>query len=424
MFNQFEISKKIQQLVSEYNKTDVVSEKLNLLNKLIKLDPNNHFFNYFLAKIYYNNLNDKRCVEYFDKAIILNQKEDYSYYLDASVACLYFLEFEKCLKYFNKALHCLQSKENSYTDRYLISFNANIVKNVINRDFVEKPKDKSKKIAICFSGRLTSKEFDSFKEKIIDNYDKVDIFVHTWYSNDIDYSFLEKIKVKDYLIEKFSNEKFEKTSLFLKSKIKEIRPSLNNMTMDEFYEINRFFENDAPMFYGINKSFELKRKYEEENNFKYDVVIRARWDVNVVNHLNLDNFELEKNTIYLPVLTKYEADEKRNKCISHIDQQHCSAYCLPTPFKSDKIYNNPVDNAIRNVCQINNLVYYDWWLTDIFLFGDSETMDNFSMIYNYLHSDILNIYPIPEALMHCYIDHKKIKVKNVHNCSFLLVKKH
>ena len=62
--------------------------------------------------------------------------------------------------------------------------------------------------------RLTEKEFNTFKEKIIDNYDTVDIYVHTWYNKDIDYSFLDKINVKDYLIEKFSNEKFKKQVAF------------------------------------------------------------------------------------------------------------------------------------------------------------------------------------------------------------------
>ena len=87
----------------------------------------------------------KNCVKYLENAVQLKDEKEYIYFLDTAVACLYHLEFKKCLKYFYEALKCLEYKENSYTEKYLISYNANIVKNVLSRSSIEKPKIEIKK---------------------------------------------------------------------------------------------------------------------------------------------------------------------------------------------------------------------------------------------------------------------------------------
>jgi hypothetical protein len=55
------------------------------------------------------------------------------------------------------------------------------------------------------------------------------------------------------------------------------------------------------MFYGIEEVFKLKQEYENVHNFKYDLVIRMRFDSYV--HSFLTDFEFlnnEENTIHVP----------------------------------------------------------------------------------------------------------------------------
>jgi hypothetical protein len=53
--------------------------------------------------------------------------------------------------------------------------------------------------------------------------------------------------------------------------------------------------NSYSQIYKISNSINLKSKYEKENNFNYDVVVRLRPDNLMVNHFN---FEIDPNTIY------------------------------------------------------------------------------------------------------------------------------
>ena len=50
--------------------------------------------------------------------------------------------------------------------------------------------------------------------------------------------------------------------------------------------------------YSIHKCNELKKNYEIENNFKYDFVIRTRYDFGLSEPIYIDNFD--RNIIYAP----------------------------------------------------------------------------------------------------------------------------
>ena len=52
------------------------------------------------------------------------------------------------------------------------------------------------------------------------------------------------------------------------------------------------------MFYSIYKSNSLKKEYELENNFIYDLVVRLRFDLKFTNQLDIDGYK--KNIEYKP----------------------------------------------------------------------------------------------------------------------------
>ena len=147
------------------------------------------------------------------------------------------------------------------------------------------------KIALCLSGYLrTFKEcWPSIKENLIQN-NGVDIFIHTYdklghssgwrspidLSENIDMKFLESIpNVKIIVTEKWDDIKYKF------EKFRKYQPNVTNINVI------------ATIFYKIYMCNELKKQYEKEHNFIYDIVIRTRGDQVFTKKINWD-FPLNK----------------------------------------------------------------------------------------------------------------------------------
>ena len=186
------------------------------------------------------------------------------------------------------------------------------------------------KIAICFSGQPRSWEkchesWFKFIEKIkqIYNATEVDIFCHAWDFNtppneiisganhkglgpkgtneigdwttisgdiiteDEKNRFLNILKPKSYLFENEEKSKSRKDEIFNRGKFEE-------STYGE-----PAYVWPASQFYGVMRAAHLKKKYEFENGFKYDICIRLRYD------LFFNDFEIEERiherSMILPV---------------------------------------------------------------------------------------------------------------------------
>lgn len=61
-----------------------------------------------------------------------------------------------------------------------------------------------------------------------------------------------------------------------------------DMTVNKYPETN--VENTVRMFQGIRRCNQLKSRYEVENGFVYDFVVRVRSDVQIVSQLDLGKF--------------------------------------------------------------------------------------------------------------------------------------
>lgn len=142
------------------------------------------------------------------------------------------------------------------------------------------------RVAVLLSGQFRDsyKEFQTIKKNLIDKYD-ADVFIYYTPSADIDFNPTRlinlynpiHIEVGEYPIE--INTLIEKSNQFITA------PESNVTSI--FY-----------MWYGIMKVNELKIKYENDNLFKYDLVVRSRFDTELLNSVTLKDLP---NSIFLPI---------------------------------------------------------------------------------------------------------------------------
>jgi len=183
------------------------------------------------------------------------------------------------------------------------------------------------KIAVCYSGFLRDiqSNISNFQTNIIrDN--QVDYFIHTW---DVDEYFSEIKFAEEYLKPKFlfaeKPKSFEINPYdFINSKVieEEYREELefniekleslgenkkvfppasikNNFNFLKEKEVLKLWHYGCEpykvisQYYSIHKSNELKKIYEYQNKFRYDLVIRNRTDNKFNLQIDLSNFDIK-----------------------------------------------------------------------------------------------------------------------------------
>lgn len=141
------------------------------------------------------------------------------------------------------------------------------------------------KIAICISGQPRSVKtgYDYMKNNLLNPYKdhEIDFFIHTW-AND------------------------SKTSDLYDS-IYEVKSDRIDIPLNKKYINARFPKIDSPaypafntysMFYSVFHANQLKKDWEDEKGFKFDVVVRTRFDF-LINK-NMDFSDIQSGKIYVP----------------------------------------------------------------------------------------------------------------------------
>jgi hypothetical protein len=200
------------------------------------------------------------------------------------------------------------------------------------------------KKAITFSGqsRFVRQGYETLKRNLYD-FQEYDVFIHTWegpLNKDCDL-----YKPKKIIIEPQKNV---------------IPSTFINPSYEHFVHFS--------MFYSMKESLRLKQEYEKENNFKYDLVIRTRFDIGLETVICPELYDLKKG-VYSP-----------------------------------------------NVC-MNPSVISDW-----FNFSDSETIDLYSELYDNMtdyHKKGVKI-TAGEAIITHMLDTKNIPIKKIKSELFLL----
>jgi hypothetical protein len=136
------------------------------------------------------------------------------------------------------------------------------------------------KIALCFHGYFLNSggmnaafaSWEYLRRKVY-SHGKIDVFFHCWDQGD---------EARDMIKNMYDPIKVQyETQKDFKEEIK----SLNQAWFDEgfdrdstMYKGNSIFQT-LSFLYSRKRALELKSEHEEENNFKYDVVILARTDI-------------------------------------------------------------------------------------------------------------------------------------------------
>jgi len=149
------------------------------------------------------------------------------------------------------------------------------------------------KIALCLSGqpRHVETAYNNIKEHLLDKYSP-DVFVHTWLNKEDvgkkyvnSWNHLIDHPVSDDILTKIFN-------LYDPKKF-----SIENQIILNPYKWNDYGKNMLSMFYSMKQSNILKSKYEFDNDFRYDIVIRARFDTIYNTEFNILDYDIN-NTIY------------------------------------------------------------------------------------------------------------------------------
>jgi len=173
----------------------------------------------------------------------------------------------------------------------------------------KKPNIGNKKVALCLHGffRTYNKTYQSCLKNIIDIYNP-DIFIYApktvgTYSGDINkigYNNSDILANHEDIIKKYGGSNLVK-SLELWDYDEEM--FIQKAKHHNLPEVGAFGRSSARIFsffYHIKKSIELKKEYEEKNQIKYDIVIRARPDLAFYSPFILNETELSglEDTIY------------------------------------------------------------------------------------------------------------------------------
>jgi hypothetical protein len=161
------------------------------------------------------------------------------------------------------------------------------------------------KIALCFSGqpRFVKQTYQNYLDNLILPNNIEDIFVHCWW---------DETKIHEPVITSWEsvgahlNLYVEGDAInFIKEKY---NPKLLVYEKDDFSKyINEgeFGKKEItqPVIFqsmcnSIYKCNEFRKQYEQENNLKYDLIIRTRFDLNILEKVDLNN--VDDKYLYIP----------------------------------------------------------------------------------------------------------------------------
>ena len=133
------------------------------------------------------------------------------------------------------------------------------------------------RVALCLSGqpRYIDQGYYFIYKHLLSKYD-IDVFIHTWWNSDYIGDDFQMTNLK-------RDARWDKDTLLKISKYynpKKIKTE-DQKEFDYFRDVDYGGQHPISpysMFYSIKESNKLKTQFEIENNFKYDIVIRCRFE--------------------------------------------------------------------------------------------------------------------------------------------------
>lgn len=150
------------------------------------------------------------------------------------------------------------------------------------------------KVAICISGLVrTGIQAHPIFERFFSSLENYDVFIHTWSMPET-----ESYKVRE-LYSPISYMEEEEIS----------KKIFTGPTGEWKHDVGPF----GNMLYSIMMANELKKRYEIENDFRYDLVIKTRFDLIYEQHSRFPTTPILPRTIY---------SAGGNEGINHTDYEH------------------------------------------------------------------------------------------------------
>lgn len=208
-----------------------------------------------------------------------------------------------------------------------------------------------RKAAICISGHFRNIARETFYKNFVNNlysdFD-VDIFISTWRETDNNDTpgFIEgKLKVntvKSISVDEINGfynptrlviTDYNKVrSLFLYKNFLDYTPAHSDRL---HYVINDVLIA-APQLYGIEQAVSLKRDYEMENNFQYDLVFRVRPDFDFCHPFDVEITD----DLIVPIIYREPAADGTQR-IYALDDRFAYSSSQTMDHYSDAFYNIP-----------------------------------------------------------------------------------
>jgi hypothetical protein len=231
------------------------------------------------------------------------------------------------------------------------------------------------KVAICLSGQTRNwkSSYQSIKNQIIEKYN-ADVFIHTW---DVFGKMIPHHYIKNYN-DNFDEINYEFIKNYKPKKIQIDWPKYD--TFKQKINESRFY-NTLMMWYSIDKSNQLRKEYEFENNIKYDIIIRCRFDLFFENFVIND---VNKNTIYLP---------------------------------PNENIDNPFTIEMKKMLLEMGTKYMP---NDQLAYGVPDVMEYYCSVYDILNNNIYEYIHHPEGLLTQHLWEKNNKIKVEINDSILM----
>ena len=263
------------------------------------------------------------------------------------------------------------------------------------------------KVALCYYGNTGWKPgsdgsrvplqpdicYSSVKQHIIDVNDQVDVFIHSW-STDLQMEIINTLKPVKYLIEnqrEFPEAVDHKNSITsladLKSAVLEkIRLYLNSSLISDRVEgAKRVYSR----WYSTKKVIELKKTYEHEHDFKYDMVMLIRLDIEFYTDINFRGFD--KSCFYCSDTS--DLHRIRHNYLARngvLEYQNINLGIIKKPIhetiieklgleKSVFFVQPKLINALQAKIGLGRYVLSDTWFI-----ASSEKMDEFGMLFDRL----------------------------------------
>jgi hypothetical protein len=227
-----------------------------------------------------------------------------------------------------------------------------------------------------------------------------DVFIHVWWDDSYLSDIGESYGIYSDTIDKIE-ELYEPTRMVVQAPIESFPNSNDELRKSRLYTKEaapisvKYYYNLNSQWYSLKRSFDLKRDYERENGFLYDVAIRGRFDLDINKFPDLHRYKIRGRTSYMPTTMKYTLPE------------HPSYW---NPNKQD-IYRK----------------YSSYKVFDSFGFGDSETMDVYSNLYDQVDL-VLEKYPdfpfIAEFLLRRWLEDNGITINSMVDTNILLIREH